>query len=107
MTQHLPTFEEKVETFFKNQREEIEKKEREEEEAKKMKKDKESKDNESMQATSKIKIGTQKKNSANSTEKKKKFNMVNFVDGLAIDAKDKNKFKREIVKLKAEFSYNR
>lgn len=102
MTQHLPTFDEKVETYLRKQREEIEKKEKEEEE-KKLKN--ETMEKESLQATSKIKIGESKL--SESKGRNKNFNMINFVDGLAIDSKDKKKLKKEIVKLKAELSYNR
>lgn len=96
MTQHLPSFSEKVDDYFRKQREAQEKREREEQREK---------------AGTTQGAPAQAEREATEHPKaarlKRELETIQMVDGLAIDSRDKRQIKREMVKLKAEFSYNR
>lgn len=99
MTQHLPNFYEKVDDYFRREKEEHEKKEEREEEARK-----------TSEVNAKQKIGkrSQKRQKTSKIgQLQKELDAIQMVDGLAIDSRDKRLIKSEMVKLKAEFSYNR
>lgn len=98
MTQHLPNFYEKVDDYFKKEKKEHEKKEEETETQK------------TSRTNPKKKIGKkhkQKSQKMKISALQNEMDAIKMVDGLAIDVRDKKQMKREMVKLKAEFSYNR
>jgi uncharacterized protein with von Willebrand factor type A (vWA) domain len=104
----LPNFHEKVEDYFKKQREELEKQEKLEQEKKEKKAEEKKKKQEEKKR--KMKIGKKHKRSLEISESNNvedDIEDIKMVDGLAIDIRDKKKLQREMVKLKAEYSYNR